>query len=44
MTNFDFLKANPAFDAFADVAIAAEKILHIGTSASILNCRQLKMS
>ena len=28
MTNFDFLKSTPDFDAFADVAISAEKILH----------------
>ena len=25
MTNFDFLKLTPDFDAFADVAISAEK-------------------
>ena len=28
MTNFDFLKKNRDFDAFSDVAISAEKILH----------------
>ena len=28
MTNFDFLKSTPDFDAFSDVAISAEKILH----------------
>ena len=27
MTNFDFLKADPQFATFSDVAISAEKIL-----------------
>ncbi len=40
MTNFDFLKSDPQFAAFSDVAISAEKILHIDTSASVLNCRR----
>ena len=29
MTNFDFLKSESKFTAFADVAISAEKILNI---------------
>ena len=29
MTNFDFLKSDPQFATFADVAISAEKILNI---------------
>ncbi|MDE6314569.1 MAG: hypothetical protein K2M46_13310 [Lachnospiraceae bacterium] len=29
MTNFDYLKQEPKFKSFADVAIAAEKVLHI---------------
>ena len=33
MTNFDFLN-------FADVAISAEKILHIDMEASVINCRR----
>lgn len=40
MTNFDFLKKEPQFDSFADVAISAEKILHIDMGASVLNCRR----
>ena len=40
MTNFDFLKSDTQFIAFADVAICAEKILHIDPSASVLNCRR----
>ena len=40
MTNFDFLKSTPDFDAFADVAISAEKILHIDVDSCVLNCRR----
>ena len=40
MTNFDFLKSTPDFDAFADVAISAEKILHIDVDACAFNCRR----
>ncbi|MEE1282637.1 MAG: DEAD/DEAH box helicase family protein [Acutalibacteraceae bacterium] len=40
MTNFDFLKTDKRFDAFADVAISAERILHIDVDASVLNCRR----
>ncbi len=40
MTNFDFLKSEPKFAAFSDVAISAEKILNIDASASVLNCRR----
>lgn len=40
MTNFDYLKDEPQFTAFADVAIAAERILHIDLGACILNCRR----
>ena len=40
MTNFDFLKTTPDFDTFADVAISAEKILHIDVDACVLNCRR----
>ena len=40
MTNFDFLKKEPQFDFFADVAISAEKILHIDMEASVINCRR----
>ena len=40
MTNFDFLKTTPDFDAFADVAISAEKLLHIDVDACVINCRR----
>ena len=40
MTNFDFLKSEPKFAAFSDVAISAEKILNIDIAASVLNCRR----
>ena len=40
MTNFDFLKSDLRFAAFADVAVSAEKILNIDISASVLNCRR----
>ena len=40
MTNFDFLKEDPQFFAFSDVAISAEKILNIDPAASVLNCRR----
>ena len=37
MTNFDFLKNTPDFDAFADVAISAEKLLHIDVDSCLPN-------
>lgn len=40
MTNFDFLKSNPDFADFADVAISAENLLHIDVDACVLNCRR----
>ena len=40
MTNFDFLRSDPQFSPFADVAIAAERMIYIDPSASILNCRR----
>ena len=40
MTNFDFLKQTPDFDTFSDVAISAEKILHIDVDSCVLNCRR----
>lgn len=33
MTNFDFLKTEPKFKSFADVAVSAEKILLIDYAA-----------
>ena len=40
MTNFDFLKQTPDFDTFSDVAISAEKLLHIDVDSCVLNCRR----
>ena len=40
MTNFDFLTKDKQFDTFSDVAVAAEKILHIDMEASVFNCRR----
>lgn len=40
ITNFTFLKKDKRFDVFADVAISAERILHIDIEASVFNCRR----
>ena len=40
MTNFDYLKQETKFNAFSDVAIAAEKILYIDATSCIINCRR----
>ena len=40
MTNFDFLKQEPKFNSFSDVAIAAEKVLKIDEESSVINCRR----
>lgn len=40
MTNFDYLKQESKFDSFSDVAIAAERILSIDVSTSVINCRR----
>lgn len=40
MTNFDFLKSEEKFSSFADVAIAAEKIINIDVASSVINCRR----
>ena len=40
MTNFDFLKKEPQFHSFADVAIAAERVLKIDVASSVINCRR----
>lgn len=40
ISNFEFLRADPGFASFMDVAMAAEKIIHIDPAASILNCRR----
>ena len=40
ITNFDFLKQEPKFDKFADVAISAERIILMDPEASIINSRR----
>ena len=40
MTNFDFLKSEEKFSSFAEVAIAAEKIINIDVASSVINCRR----
>ena len=40
MTNFDFLKNEEKFSAFADVAVKAEQIFHIDIDACVINCRR----
>ncbi len=40
MTNFDFLKKEKQFESFADIAIAAENVLHIDISTCVINCRR----
>ena len=40
MTNFDYLKQEPKFNSFSDVAIAAERIINIDLEASVINCRR----
>ena len=40
MTNFDFLKRDARFASFADVAIAAENLLHIDIDSCVSNCRR----
>ena len=40
MTNFDYLKKEPKFNTFSDVAISAEKVLYIDPTSCIINCRR----
>ena len=40
ITNFDYLKTELKFSAFASVAISAEKIILLDPQASIMNCRR----
>lgn len=40
VTNFDYLKKEPKFFRFVDVAISAEKLVLIDSEASILNSRR----
>lgn len=40
ITNFDYLKKESKFSAFAEVAIAAEKIILLDPEASIINSRR----
>ncbi len=40
MSNFNFLKKEKQFSSFADVAIAAENLLHIDIDSCVSNCRR----
>lgn len=40
MTNFDYLKSESQFSTFVDVAICAERIIHIDAEACVINCRR----
>lgn len=40
MTNFDYLKKEPQFNSFSDVAVSAEKMIQIDRDACVLNCRR----
>lgn len=40
MTNFDYLKNEPQFQTFAEVAVSAERIINIDMDACVLNCRR----
>lgn len=40
ITNFDYLKKEPKFKTFADVAISAERIILMDPEASIINSRR----
>ena len=40
ITNFDYLKNEEKFKAFADVAVSAEKIILIDPEACVTNCRR----
>ena len=40
MTNFDFLLSDSGFASFSEVAITAEKLLHIDVSSCVLSCRR----
>lgn len=40
VTNFDYLKNEPKFNSFSDVAISAEKIILMDPEASIINSRR----
>lgn len=40
MTNFDFLKSDPQFADFAELAISAERIFHLHPTMAVLGCRK----
>lgn len=40
MGNFDFLKLEPKFKDFADIAILAENLMFIDNETAIINCRR----
>jgi len=40
MSNFTFLLSTPDFAPFSEVAISAEKLLHIDVDSCVINCRR----
>lgn len=40
MTNFDFLLKNKQFEAFAETAVTAEKLINIDHASALFNCRR----
>ena len=40
VTNFDYLKEEPKFNTFANVAVSAERIILMDPEASIINSRR----
>lgn len=40
MSNFVFLTEEKKFDTFSNVAVSAEKLLHVDKEACVLNCRR----
>lgn len=40
MSNFNFLLSTPDFAPFSEVAISAEKLLHIDIDSCVINCRR----
>ena len=40
MTNFDFLTRDEQFESFSEVAVAAERTVHIDLSTCVMNCRR----
>ena len=40
MTNFDFLKIEPKFEAFSQAAVSAERVFGVDAAACVIGCRR----